>query len=214
MYYITKHKRKVRKTVPQWNLNTVLSFYHICIFTKPLLQYTIKIQNYFITIEISIMPLLSCPKPFSSVQLLSRVWLFASTWTTACQVSLSITNSRSLLKLMSIESVIPSNPLILCCPLLLPPSVFPRNKGLSQWVGSLHQVAKVLEFQLQHPSFQWIFRTDFLEDWLVGSPRSPRDSQESSLIPQFNSINSSALSFLYIPALTSIHDNWKINSFD
>ena len=61
----------------------------------------------------------------SSVQLLSRVRLFATPWTAACQASLSITNSRSLLKLMFIELVMPSNHLILCCPLLLPPSVFP-----------------------------------------------------------------------------------------
>ena len=61
----------------------------------------------------------------SSVQLLSRVWLFATPWIAACQASLSITNSRSLLKFMSIESVMPSNHLILCHPLILPPSIFP-----------------------------------------------------------------------------------------
>ena len=65
---------------------------------------------------------------------------------------------------------------------------------------------KVLEFQLQHQSFQWIPRTDLLEDGLVGSPCSPRDSQESSPTPHFKSIISSALSFLYSPTLTSIHD--------
>ena len=61
----------------------------------------------------------------SSVQLLSRVWLFATPWIAACQASLSITNSQSLLKLISIESVMPSNHLILCHPLILPPSIFP-----------------------------------------------------------------------------------------
>ena len=61
---------------------------------------------------------------FSSVQLLSHVWLFATPWTAACQASLSFTNSRSLLKLMFIESVMPSNHLILCCPLLLLTSIF------------------------------------------------------------------------------------------
>ena len=78
----------------------------------------------------------------------------------------------------------------------------------------LHQVAKVLELQFQHQSFQWIFRTDFPKDWLVGSPCSPRDSQESSPTPQFKSINSLVLSFLYGPILTSIHDYWKNHSFD
>ena len=66
-----------------------------------------------------------------------------------------------------------------------------------------------IEFQLQHQSFQWIFRTRFLQDGLVGSPCSPGDSQESSPIPQFKSINSSVLSFLYSPTLTSIHDHRK-----
>ena len=77
-----------------------------------------------------------------------------------------------------------------------------QHQGLFKWVSSLHQVAKVLEFQLQHQSFQWTFRTDFLQDELVGSPWSPRDSQESFPIPQFKSINSSALSLLYGPVLT------------
>ena len=68
--------------------------------------------------------------------------------------------------------------------LLSPPSPpalnLSHNQGLFQWVGSSHQVTEVLEFQLQHQSFQWIFRVDFLEDWLVWFPCSPRDSQESS----------------------------------
>ena len=83
-----------------------------------------------------------------------------------------------------------------------------------QWVCSLHQVTKILETELQHQSFQWIFRIDFLWDWLVWSPCSLRDSQESSPTPQFKSINSSALSFLYSPALTSIYDYWKKHSLD
>ena len=89
-----------------------------------------------------------------------------------------------------------------------------QHQGLFKWVSSSYQVAKVLELQLQHQSFQWIFRTDFLYDRLVGSPCSPRDSQESSPTPQFKSINSSALSFLYGPALTSVHDNRKNHSLD
>ena len=89
-----------------------------------------------------------------------------------------------------------------------------QHQGLFQWVHSSHQVAKVLELQLQHQSCQWIFRTDFLYNWLVWSPCSPRDSQESFLTPQFKSINSSVLSFLYSPPLTSIHDYWKNHSFD
>ena len=66
----------------------------------------------------------------------------------------------------------------------------------------------------QHQSFQWLFRTDLLQNGLVGSPCSLRDSQESSLTPQFKSINSLVLSFLYTPTLTSIHDHWKNHSLD
>ena len=89
-----------------------------------------------------------------------------------------------------------------------------QHQGILQGVSSSHQVDKVLEFQLQHQSFQWIFRTDFLWDGLVGSPCCPRDSQESSPTPQFKSINSSTLSFLYSPILTSIHEYWENHSFD
>ena len=149
---------------------------------------------------------------FSSVQLLSRVQLFATPWIAALQVSLSIINSRSLLKLMPIESVMPSSHLILCRPLLLLPPNPPQHQGLFQWVSSSHEVAKVLEFQLQHQSIQWTPRTDLLQDGLIESPCSPRDSQESSPTPQFKSINFSALSFLYSPTLTSIYDHWKNHS--
>ena len=82
--------------------------------------------------------MLSVLNTINSVQLLSHVQVFAAPWTAACQASLSIINSRSLLKLMSIELVMPSNHIILCHPLLLLPSVFP----------SISQVAKVLELQL------------------------------------------------------------------
>ena len=96
-----------------------------------------------------------------------------------------------------------------------PPALnFPQPQGLFQWVGSSHQVAKVLELQPQHQSFQWIFRIDFLYDWLVWSLCSPRDSQESSPTPQFKSTSSSAFSLLYGPTLTSIHDYWKNQNFD
>ena len=115
---------------------------------------------------------------------LSHVWLFATLETAACQASLSTTNSQSFLRLMSIESVLPSKHLILCCLLLLLPSIFPSIRVFYRINSSL-QVAKVLRNQLQHQSFQWIFRTDFLQDWLVWSPCSPWDSQESSPTPQF-----------------------------
>ena len=97
----------------------------------------------------------------------------ATPWTAARQASLSITNSRSLLKLMSFESVMPSNHLILCRPLLLPPSIFPSIRVFSN-KSVLHiRWPKYWSFQLQHQSFQRIFRTFRM----VGSPCSPRDSQ-------------------------------------
>ena len=86
--------------------------------------------------------------------------------------------------------------------------------GSLKWVSSSHQVAKVLEFHLQHQSLQWKPRTDLLWDGLVGSLCSPRDSQKSSPTPQFKSINSWALSFLHSPTLTSIHDHRKNHSLD
>ena len=127
--------------------------------------------------------------PLVVVQSPSHVWLFATSWTAAHQPSLSLTISWSLPKFMSIESVMPSSHLILSCPLPLLPSIFPSIRLFSS-ESTLHQVAKVLELQLQHQSFQWIFRIDFFCNWLVWSPCCPRDSQESSPAPQFESINS------------------------
>ena len=149
---------------------------------------------------------------FSSV--LSRVWLFATPWTASCQASLSITNSRSLLKFISIESLMPSNHFILCRPLLLLPSIFPSIGSflVSQFFASggrsigASASASVLPMSIQ----DWFPLLEIDQDWLVGSPCSPRDSQESSPTPQFKSINSSILSFLYVPTLTPVHDCWNI----
>ena len=149
----------------------------------------------------------------TTVRLLSHVWIFVTPWTAARQASLFFTNVWSLLKLISIDSVMPFNHLIHCHPLLLMPSIFPSIIVFSN-VSALHQVVKVLELQLQHQSFQWIFRIDFLLNWLVGSPCSSRDSQESFPAPQFRSINSLALSLLYSRTLTSIRDYWKNHCFD
>ena len=148
------------------------------------------------------------------VQSLSCVWFFVTPWIAARQASLSITNCWSLFKLMSIELVMPSSHLILCRLLLLLAPIPPSIRVFSNESVSLHEVAKVLESQLQHQSFQWTHRTDLLWDGLAGSPCSPRDSQESSTTPQFKSINFLVLSFLHSPTLTSIHDHWKNHSLD
>ena len=98
---------------------------------------------------------------FSSIQLLSCFWLFETPWTAAHQVPLSLTNSWNLLKHVHwvSDAILLSHPLSSPSP---PTSNISQHQGLFQWVSSLHQVAKMLEFQLQHQSFQWIFRTDFL----------------------------------------------------
>ena len=156
---------------------------------------------------------ISCP--FSSVQLLTCVRLFATPWTAACPASLSTANSQSLLQLMSIESVMPSNHLILCCPLLLLPSIFPSIRVVSN-ESVLHiRWTKYWSFSFSiSPSNEYSGLISFRK-YLQGiSPCNPRDSQGSSLTPKFKSINSSALSFLYSPTLTSIHDHWKNHSFD
>ena len=109
------------------------------------------------------------------------------------------------------DAIQPSHPLSSPSPPAPNPS---KHQGLFKWVSSSHEVAKVLEFQLQHHSPKRVPRADLLQNGLVGSPCSPRDSQESSPTPQFKSINSSVLSFLHGPTLTSIHDYWKSHSFN
>ena len=103
----------------------------------------------------------------TSVQPLSLVWLVAAPWTAALQASLSITSSWSLLKLMSIvsEALQPSHPLLSPSP---PSYNLSPHQGFSQGVSSSHQVAKGLKLQLQHKSFQWIFRTDWFPLGLTG----------------------------------------------
>ena len=105
------------------------------------------------------------------------------------------------------DTIQPSHPLSSPSPPALNPS---QLQGLFQWVNSSHEVAKVLELQLQHQSFQRTPRADLLQNGLVGSPCSPSDSQESSPTPQFKSINSSVLGLLHSPTLTSIHEHWKV----
>ena len=147
------------------------------------------------------------PLPISSVQSLSHVQLFATPWTTARQASLSITNSPSLLKLMSIESAMPSNHLILCLRILLLPSVFPSTRVFSnEWALNIRW-PKYWSFSLNiSPSVN-------TQDWSLGWTGwiflQSKGLSESSPTQQFKSINSSALSFLYGPTLTSTHDYWK-----
>ena len=163
-------------------------------------------------IYISLSSLCSCVMFSQSVQSLSCVQLFVTPWTAAHQASLSITNFQSLLKLMSIELVMSSNHLSLCYPLLLPPSVFPCIRVFSNETVICIRWPKVLEFQSQHQSFQWIFRTSFRIDWL--DLLAVQGTLESLL--QHHSSKASILqhSAFFIVQLTSIHDYWKNHSFD
>ena len=135
----------------------------------------------------------------------------ATPWTTACQTSLSITNSQSLPKLMSIELVMPSNRLILCQPLLLLPSIFPSISVFSS-ESVLHiRWPKYWSFNFSiRPSNEHSGLISFRMDWL--DLLAGQGTLKSIL--QHKSINSLALSFLYSPTLTSIHDYWKNHSFD
>ena len=153
-----------------------------------------------------------CWYQFSSVQSRSRVRLFATPWTAACQASLFITNSRSPPKPMSTESVMPSSHLILRHPLLLLPHSFPASGSfqMSQLFASGGQSfgvsasTSVLPMNIQDwSSLGWTA-------WI--SLQSKGLSRVFS--PQFKSINSLVLSFLYSPTLTSIHDYWKNDSLD
>ena len=143
---------------------------------------------------------------FSSVQLLSHVQLFATPWTAARQASLSITNSQSLLKLMPIESVMPSNHLILCRPLLLLPSIFPSIRVFSNESVLHMRWPKYCSFSFNISPFnEHSGLISFRMDWL--DLLAVQGTLKSSPIRQFTSINSSALNFLYSPTLTSIHDH-------
>ena len=144
----------------------------------------------------------------SVVQSLSRVQLFATPWPAACQAPLSFT--ISWFKIMSIESVMPSNHLILCCPLLLP-SIFPNfrvfSNELALYIGgwSIGASASVLPLNIQ----------GWFPLGLTGLiSLQPKDSQEPSPAPQFESIISSVLSLLCGPILTSVHDYWKSHGSD
>ena len=178
---------------------------------------------FLITSERSHVPLailfyLQSPPPspsvqFSSIQSLSHVQLFATPWITACQASLSITNSWSSLKLMSIESVMTSNHIILCRHPLLLPSTFPASRSfqMSQLFTSGGQSIRVSASTSVLPMYTQDWSPLGWTGWVS---LQSRGLQESSPTPRFKIINCSALSFLYSPTLTFIHDYWKNHSLD
>ena len=139
---------------------------------------------------------------------------FSTPWTAALQTSLSYTISWSLLKLMSIELVMPSNHPVLCFPLLFLPSIFPNIRVFSNESALCIRWPKYWSFSSNiSPSSEYSGLISFRMDWfdLLAVQGTLK---ESSPAPQFESINSLALSLLYGPTLTSVHVYWKNYSFD
>ena len=151
---------------------------------------------------------------FSSVQSLSCIRLFVTPWIAARQASLSITNSQSSLKLMCIESVMPSSHLILCCPLLLLPQSLPASGSfpMSQLFALGGQSIRVSASASVLPVNTQDWSPSEWTGWISLQSKGP--ARVFSKTPQFKSIHSSALSFLHSPTLTSIHDHWKNHSLD
>ena len=144
--------------------------------------------------------------------MLSCIRLFATPWTVAHQTSLFITNSQRLLKFMSTELVMPSNHLILCHPLLLPPSIFPSIRVFSNESVLRIRWPKYWSFSFSiSPSIEYSGLISFRIDWLDLLAVQGL-SRVFSFEPQFKSINSSVLSFLHSPILTSIRDHWRNHS--
>ena len=158
-------------------------------------------------------PSVFLPPLFVFVQSLSCVELFVTPWTVAHQASLSFTISQSLLKLVSIESMMPSNHLILCHPVLLLPSIFPSIRVFCN-ESALHiRWPKYWSFSFSiSPSNEHSGLVSFKIDWF-DLLASPRNSQEFSPVPQFKSISSFALSLLCGLTLKFVHDYWKNHSF-
>ena len=151
---------------------------------------------------------------FVVVQSLSHVWLFVNPQIAARQASLSFTIFWSFFRLKSIESMMPSNHLILCHPLLLLPSIFPSSKSFSNESALCIRWPKYWSFSVSVSPFnEYSVLISFRVDWfdLLAVQGA---SQESSPIPQFDSINSLVLSLLYAPIIISIYDYWKNCSFD
>ena len=148
-----------------------------------------------------------------SVQSLSHLRLFVTPRTAAHQPSLSVTNSQSLLKLMSIESVMPSNHFILCCPLLFPPSIFPSFRVFSNESVFHIRWPKYWSFSFKISPFnEYSGLISFRNDWL--DLLAVQGTFNSSSTSQFQKTSSSMLRLLYDPTLTFVHDYWKKHSFD
>ena len=177
----------------------IVELLYICLYLKIQLDLDLKLDTCLLK-ELQIMWLFCCCSS------LSHMWIFATLRTAARRASLFFTISQSLLKLMSIELVMPSKHLVFCHPLLLLPSIF----------SSIRIFSNESALCIRWPKY-WSFSISLSKEYsglsLVGSPCSARDSQEYSPTPQFKSINYLALT-LHGTTLTSTHDYWKNHSFD
>ena len=154
---------------------------------------------------------LASPGQFSSVQMLSHFRLFATPWTAGCQASLSISYSRSLVKLKSIELVMPSNHLILCHPLLILPSIFPSIRVFSKELTLGIKWSNYWSFSFSiSPSNKYSRLIFFMMDWL--DLLKAQGTFKSLLRSSKHQFFSTQLSLS--PALTSIHYYWKNHSFN
>ena len=196
-----------------WRSNIKKYLNICCNFLNETLNYTTHTSSVLMTSFKESMQIISPSLLFSSVQSLSHVQFFETPWTAAHQSSLSLTISWRLLKLMSIELVMPSNQLILCHPLLLPPSIFPSIRVFSNKSVLCIKWPKYWSFNFSISPFNEYsglisFRMDCFDLLtLQGTLKSllQHNSTASILL---------ALSFLYSPILTSIQDYWKNYSFD
>ena len=189
--YNNKYSKQIQKTIGRLSMKYIYMYIYMYIYNM-----SGKIRIFF-----------------SSVQLLSCVQLFSTPWIAARQASLSITNSRSSLKLTSIESVMPSSHLILCHPLFLLPSIFPSIRVFSN-VSALHiRWPKYWSFSFNiSPSNEYPGRISFTMDWL--DLLTVQGTQDISPTSQFKIINSLVLNLLYGPTFTSVHNYWKNYSCD
>ena len=207
----------IRTSFYSWRV--VFGVYIIFCLSIHLLVYTWVIFTFLAIVNKAVMnvgvraPFFNSWVSFFFFQSLCHVQLSVTPWSTCSMPDFPVLHHLREFAHIHVhwvgDAIQPSHPLSPPSPL---PSCFLNIRVFFQWVGFFHQVAKVLEFQLQHQSFQWIFRVDLLKDWLVGSPYCPGDSQESSPTPQLKSISSLVLGLLHGPSLTSIHDYCKIRA--
>ena len=201
----------LKEKLSQYPYSSALEFFLWILTQTSLRRKTIEWNSHGKVYWVACRPAIWATAQFSSVPQLCLT--LSDPWTTAHQATLSLTNSQSLLKLMSIELVMPSNHLFLCHPLLLLPSIFPSIRVFSNETVLRIRWPKYWSFNFSiSPSNEYPGLVSFRTDWF--HLLAVQGTLVSSSIPWFKIINSSVLSFLYGPTLTSIHDHWKNHSLN